>query len=170
MEKQRFFLSDVAAKYLTEELDAPPPGITKPGRGSFGWVVRELGLDDVSAFALGLGLAAAFDAGFGAVIAACLNDHSRIYPNLMLIQRFWDFPEEVLTLSDPMHFLFSFGLLRKSTAGGRGYAETFWEQPLAVPSMVARELLSLGPRLSRRARAARSRPNRNRVSSKRPEN
>lgn len=148
MEKQRFFLSDVAAKYLTAELGAAPPKIEKPRRGSFSWVVQELGLDDVSAFALGLGLAAAFDASFGAVIAACLNDHSRIYPNLMLIQRFWDFPEDVLTLADPMHSLFSFGLLRKSNAGNRSYAETFWEQPIAVPSMVARELLSIGGAVS----------------------
>ncbi len=141
-EKRDFFANDTAAKYLTEQLAAEPPVVKDGRQGSFSWVVNELALDEVSSFALGLGLAAAFDASFGPVIATCLNDHARIYPNLMLIQRLWDIPESVLTLSDPMHPLFSFGLLRRSSAAARQYAETFWEQPLAVPSMVARELLS----------------------------
>ncbi len=144
-EKQQFFADNVAARYLTEQLAAEPPKIKNPRRGSFSWVVNELALDDVSAFALGLGLASAFDGSFGAVIAACLNDHSRIYPNLMLIQRLWGFPEDVLSLADPMHAIFSFGLLRRSAVAVRQYAETFWEQPLSVPSMVARELLSASP-------------------------
>jgi adenylate kinase family enzyme len=144
-EKKKFFAEDVAAQYLTGKLLSarPEPNIRR--RGSFSWVVHELGLDDVAAFALGLGLAAAFDASFGAVIAACLNDHVRTYPNLMLVQRLWDSPEQALTLADPMHVIFSFGLLRRSAAAQQIYAETFWEQPLAVPSMVARELLSAQP-------------------------
>lgn len=141
-EKRKFFETDTAARYLAEQLAVEPPAARGSRRGSFSWVVDELALDDVSTFALGLGLAAAFDASFGPVIAACLNDHSRVYPNLMLIQRLWDVPDKVLALSDPMHPLFSFGLLRRSSAAARQYAETFWEQPLAVPSMVARELLS----------------------------
>lgn len=144
-EKLRFFAEDVAAKYLTEQIGHEPPTIKDSRRGSFSWVVNELGLDDISAFALGLGLASVFDASFGAVIAACLNDHSRIYPNLMLIQRLWDNPEDVLVLSDPMHPVFASGLLRKSSTAARQYSETFWEQPLAVPSMVARELLAEKP-------------------------
>ncbi len=141
-EKQHFFANDTAAKYLTEQLAAPPPGVKQHERGSFGWVLDELALDNVSAFMLALGLASAFDASFGAVIGACLNDPARIYPNLLLAQRLWDRPEEVLTLSDPMQPLFSFGLLRRASSAQRQYAETFWEQPLAVPSMVARALLS----------------------------
>ena len=144
-EKQLFFANNVAAKYLTDQLDEPPPRPQNLRRGSFNWVADELALDEVTAFALGLGLASAFDASFGAVIAACLNDHARIYPNLMLVQRLWDSPEDVLELSDPMHPVFSFGLLRRNTAAARQYAETFWEQPLVVPSMVARELLSARP-------------------------
>jgi hypothetical protein len=145
VEKQQFFFNDSAARYLTEKLASEQPACDSRRRGSFGWVVGELRLDDVSSFALGLGLAAAFDATFGAVIAACLNDHSRIYPNLMLIQRLWDPPEKVLDLCDPMHAIFSCGLLRRSAAAQGAYAETFWEQPLAVPSMVARQLLSADP-------------------------
>ena len=143
-EKQEFFASNVAAKYLTEQLAAPPPKQAKAARGSFGWVVRELALDDVSAFALALGLASAFDASSGAVIASCLNDPARIYPNLMLAQRLWERPEDVLTLADPMHAIFAFGLLRRASSSQRQYAETLWEQPLTVPSLVARALLGRG--------------------------
>lgn len=141
-EKQEFFSSDVAAKYLSEQLAIESPANNKPTRGSVGWVVRELELDDVSTFMLGLGLASAFDASFGAVIASCLNDNGRIYPNLLLGQRLWDRPEEVMRLSDPMHPLFSHGLITRSTAAQRHYPETLSEQPLTVPSLVARALLS----------------------------
>ena len=141
-EKQDFFSSDVAAKYLSEQLAIEPPANNKPTRGSFGWVVSELELDDVSKFMLGLGLASAFDASFGAVIGSCLNDSGRIYPNLLLAQRLWDNPEEVLRLSDPMHPLFSHGLVTRSAAAQRHYPETLSEQPLTVPSLVARALLS----------------------------
>lgn len=144
-EKQEFFANNVVAKYLTEQFRLPSPKDEIIVRGSFGWVVRELELDDVSAFTLALVLAAAFDASFGAVIGACLNDPSRIYPNLHLAQRLWERPEDVLTLSDPMHPLFSVGLLRRSTAAQRQYAENLWEQPLTVPSMVARALLAEAP-------------------------
>jgi hypothetical protein len=141
-EKQEFFASDTAAKYLTDLISADPPKTGKHERGSFGWVIQELALEPVSAFMLALGLASAYDASFGAVIGSCLNDPARIYPNLLLAQRLWDRPEEVLTLSDPMQPLFGFGLLRRAASVQRQYAETFWEQALTVPSMVARALLS----------------------------
>jgi hypothetical protein len=141
-EKQEFFSSDVAARYLSEQLAGEPPADNDPTRGSFGWVARELELDDVSRFTLGLGLASAFDASFGAVIGACLNDNGRIYPNLLLVQRLWDHPEEVMRLSDPMHPLFSHGLITRSAAAQRHYPETLFEQPHTVPSLVARALLS----------------------------
>jgi hypothetical protein len=140
-EKQHFFANDTAAKYLTEQIAATPPKAGKYERGSFGWVIRELALDDVAAFTLALGLASAFDASFGAVIGSCLNDPARIHPNLSLVQRLWDRPEVVLTLCDPMHPLFSFGLLRRTASAQRQYPELFWEQPLTVPPMVARAML-----------------------------
>jgi hypothetical protein len=141
-EKQDFFSNDVAARYLSEQLAVGQPADDKPTRGSFGWVARELELDHVSCFTLGLGLASAFDASFGAVIGSCLNDNGRIYPNLLLVQRLWDQPEEVMRLSDPMHPLFSHGLITRSAAAQRHYPETLFEQPLTVPSLVARALLS----------------------------
>lgn len=144
-EKQDFSAINPAAKYLSEQLALPRPKVKNAARGSFGWAVSELGLDDVSAFALALGLAAAFDASFGAVIAACLNDHARIYPNLMLVQRLWERPEEGLALADPMHPIFSYGLLRRAGASSRQYADNFWEQPFTVPPLVARTLLGSDP-------------------------
>ena len=144
VEKQEFFAADPAAKYLTEQLWSPPPEWGEASRGSFGWVVRELALDDVSAFALALGLAVAFDASFGAVIASVLNDPARVHPNLMLAQRLWECPEDVLALADPMHPLFAFGLLRRAPSSQRHFAESVLEQPLTVPSLVARALLGAG--------------------------
>lgn len=141
-EKQQFFADDVAAGYLSGKLQTARPATQLARRGSFGWLLRELDLDDVSAFTLGLCLAASFDASMGPVIGACLNDSLRIYPNLMLIQRLWDEPERVLELADPMHAVFRFGLLQHSTATRRVHAETLWEQALAVPPMVARALTS----------------------------
>ncbi|MFN0140320.1 MAG: ATP-binding protein [Pyrinomonadaceae bacterium] len=143
-EKQEFFVTNVSAKYLTEALSASPPTIKKPERGTFSWVVSEMDLDDVSRFTLAVGLASAFDASFGAVLASCLNDPARVYPNLMLIQRLWKIPEEVLSLADPMHPMFSTGLLRRASSAQRQYPETVWEQPFTVPSLVARKLLDLG--------------------------
>ncbi len=125
-EKQDFFSSDAAARYLSEQLAIGSPAESKSTRGSFGWVVRELELDSVSKFMLGLGLASAFDASFGAVIASCLNDNGRIYPSLLLAQRLWDRPEEVMRLSDPIHPLFSYGLIMRSTAVQRQYSETLF--------------------------------------------
>lgn len=142
-EKRRFFARHIAAKYLTEQLTIPPPRVDQSVRGSFGWVLDELSLDDVSAFTLAMGLASAFDASFGAVIASCLNDPSRIYPNLMLIQRLWDYPDEAQTLSDPMHPLFAMGLLRRVSSVQRPYADTLWEQPLSVPWLVARSMIDV---------------------------
>lgn len=141
-EKQRFWKEDVTAKYLTEQINAKPPSPKKNERGSFGWIINELKLDNVSALTLALGLTTAFDANMGNVIAACLNDASKIYPNLMLVQRLWDKPEDVLPLADPLHPLFGFGLLQTPSGASRFYSESLWEQPLTVPSLVARQLLS----------------------------
>jgi hypothetical protein len=145
-EKQEFFATDVAAKYLTEQIATDLPETKVPERGSFGWVVNELALDDVSTFVLALSLACSFDGSFGAVVASCLNDPNRIQPNLLLAQRLWDRPEEVLTLSDPMHPLFSYGLLTRGGTTQRNYPDTHFEQPVTVPSLVTSVLLSLGPR------------------------
>jgi hypothetical protein len=140
-EKQRFYLTDRTARYLTDQLDAQPPAQAPTERGSFAWVVGDLRLDDAAAFALALALTTAFDASMGSVVAACLNDQTRTQPNLALAQKLWDNPDEVLALADASHPLFRTGLVVRSLQHTHHYAETDWEAPLAVPSLVARQLL-----------------------------
>ncbi|MBV9959799.1 MAG: ATP-binding protein [Acidobacteria bacterium] len=83
----------------------------------------------------------AFDASMASVTAACLNDPNKNYPNLMLVQKLWDEPEQVLALADPTHPLYATGLVRQSAQAAPFYAEMLWEQPLTVPAPVAAALL-----------------------------
>lgn len=142
-EKQSFYMTDPAARYLTEELaySLPPDAKSHASQGSFGWVVRALELDDVSAFVLALALTVAFDASTGSVIAACLNEQAKIYPTLSLAQKLWDEPQDVLHLADPFHPLFRCGLIRYGTHNSHYQAGTGWEAPLTVPALVAGQLL-----------------------------
>jgi hypothetical protein len=139
-EKQRFYAKDPTARFLTEQLDGPPPN-AKGARGSFAWVVSELKLDEAASFALALALTTAFDASMGSVIAVCLNDQARTHPSLSLAQKIWDVPEEILALADPSHALFARGLVVRARAEYQRPAETDWEAPLTVPAVVARQLL-----------------------------
>jgi hypothetical protein len=147
VEKQNFYSSDSTAKYLSEQLNAMPPPATgeRVARGSFGWVLRELELDDVATFVLALSLVAALDGSMGSVIATCLNDQTRTQPNLALAQKLWDRPEELLSIADPFHPLFRYGLATHKNY--RGHPETVWEAPLVTPSLVARQLLSANAQL-----------------------
>ena len=142
LEKQEFYATDPTAKYLTEQLTAiPRPAASKESvRGSFGWVVSELKLDDVGTFVLALSLVAGFDGSMGSVIATCLNDQTRTQPNLALAQKLWDRPEELLSLADTFHPLFRYGLATHNFH--RSSAETIWDAPLVTPSLVVRQLLS----------------------------
>lgn len=142
LEKQDFYASDPTAKYLTEQLTAIPPPATQKGsvRGSFGWVVNELELDQLATFVLALSLVAGFDGSMGSVIATCLNDQTRTQPNLALAQKLWDRPEELLSIADTFHPLFRYGLATHNLH--RSAAETVWDAPLVTPSLVARQLLS----------------------------
>ncbi|HKC66423.1 MAG TPA: hypothetical protein VKB86_22460, partial [Pyrinomonadaceae bacterium] len=142
-EKQNFYLSDTTARYLTEQLNEKPPRAASKNsaRGSFGWVVKELELDEVSQFVLALTLTVAFDASMGSVVAATLNDQAKIYPTLALAQRLWDQPEDVLRISDPFHPLFRCGLIRHSNQGGHYWAETGWDALIMAPSPVTNQLL-----------------------------
>jgi ATP-dependent 26S proteasome regulatory subunit len=143
VEKQHFYVSDPTARYLTERLtsELPDTDSVDPPRGSFGWVVKELGLNDVSSFVLALALTTAFDGSMGSVIAACLNDQTRVQPNLALAQKLWDEPEEVVRVADPFHALFRYGLIQPSNKNQRYFSETDWDAPIVVPSPVAMQLL-----------------------------
>src|SRR5262245_47716296 len=75
-EKQDFYRTDPTARFLSDQLEHDPASAPRelPLRGSFGWIVSELELDDVTTFVLALSMSVAFDASMGSVIAACLND------------------------------------------------------------------------------------------------
>jgi hypothetical protein len=135
-EKQDFFLTDPTARYLTDQLNQEPSFVSDeaPARGSFGWVVNELALPNVASFILALSLSAAFDANMGSVIACCLNDQNKLLPTLALAQKLWDEPDAVLSVADPAHPLFRYGLIRYSS-------DTSWNAPITVPSLVALQLL-----------------------------
>jgi hypothetical protein len=140
-EKQAFFHSDVTAKYLTDQLMAEPPQFDRPPEpGSFGWVVKSLDLDQVSAFVLALGLMVAFDQAASEVIAACLNDPTATYPTLALAQKLWDHPEAILAIADLTHPLWCYGLL-KPVPGSPSGSIVDWHSPLTVPPLVANRLL-----------------------------
>uniref|UniRef100_UPI002148778D hypothetical protein n=1 Tax=Tahibacter caeni TaxID=1453545 RepID=UPI002148778D len=131
-DKRAFFERDVAARYLSERLAAAPPAGSD---GGFGRVVRVLELSDVECFVLGLALLAAVDGAAMHVIASCANDAARTLPTLALAQRLWDEPDALLRAFDPAHPLFRCGLLAIPDAGH------FWQAPLLVPPLVARELV-----------------------------
>ena len=141
-EKRNFYLTDPAARYLTEQLNTEfRRGNERAAQGSFGWVVESLGLDEMSAFGLALALAVAFDGSMGSVIAACLNDQTKIHPTLALAQKLWDQPEQVLRIADPFHPLFRYGLITFSGQGSHQAAEAGWDAPLTVHPLVAGLLL-----------------------------
>ena len=140
-EKRKFFHADTTACYLTEQLKEDPPGDRNSQQGSFGWAIDQLDLDDAAAFALGVGLVISFDSAAGNVIAACLNDPARTYPNLSLVQMLWDEPEEIFKLADLSHPLFRYGLLHRTGRISSQYPGGDWEDLILVPALVAGQLL-----------------------------
>jgi hypothetical protein len=135
--KQRFFESDATARYLTDRLLEDSPARTECVRGSFGWVLESLRLEDSACFTLALGLLSSFDSVSGTVISSCLNDSGRRHPNLALVQRLWDRPEEILPLAAPAHPLLRYGLIQKLN----GESGIEWEEPFSVLPAVAQQLL-----------------------------
>lgn len=143
--KRTFFATDVTARYLSEQLIAEfPEGKGEPTRGSFSWVVSTLKLDPVSTFTLALALSGCFDNAVGPVIAACLNDPSKTQPTLALAQKLWDQPEAVLSLADPSHPLWRYGLLQQIGYTGQPGLVIDWDSPLAMAPLVANQLLFAG--------------------------
>lgn len=142
-EKRVFFAEDVTARYLSECIAAPPPASGACARGSFGWLADTLALAPIDCFVLALALLPSVDSASGPVIAACHNDPLRTEPTLALAQRLWDAPDALLGCFDPAHALLRHGVL---LADGR--AQSAWQAALAVPPLVARELLFAGGELT----------------------
>jgi hypothetical protein len=141
--KQRFFSSDVTARYLNEQIGMKPPLIAANDnrRGSFAWVAGQLRLDAAAMFLLALALAPAFDASSGSVIAACLNDPAKTLPTLSLVQKLWDRPQEALLLADPFHPLFRSGLIKAGEQANASHSQTNWDTAITMTAIVANQLL-----------------------------
>lgn len=140
-DKVEFFSSDPTARYLTDQITVPVPSGSVSQQGSFGWVAEELGLDDIASCALALGLTNAFDNAAGTVMACCMNDPSKTYQSLALLQNLWEEPADVLSLADPMHPLFSYGLLLCINNQASDFPYINWDAPVSIPPLVARQLL-----------------------------
>ena len=144
-DKRAFFADDVTARYLSERIGTAPPTASASGdrRGSFSWVAARLQLRPVECFTLAVALLSVVDSAAGQVIACCLNDPSRTSPALALAQRLWDEPDELVHCFDPAHALLRHGLI----SIGSDASSHDWQSPLAVPSLVASELLFGSERL-----------------------
>jgi adenylate kinase family enzyme len=136
-EKQEFFSSDVTARYLSELIAAPAPRFeSRSRRGSFSWIVRELGLDDLACLAMGLVLSAGLDSAAGVIIGSCLNQPATIWPTLALMQKLWVHPGAVLDLADPGHPLLRYSLIHIPDS----FLPSDWNAPWMISPVVAREL------------------------------
>lgn len=146
--KLRFFSEDETASYLSSRVAAPEPedADRPPARGTFPWAIEELDLDAVARFVFALALAPAFDSALGSVIAACQNNTAATLPSLSLAQRLWDDPVEVLSVAEPGHPIFRRGLVRSGESGGFELT-TDWHAGLAVPGLIARQLLAASDEL-----------------------
>ena len=140
-EKIAFFESDPTAKYLTDQLQAAKPRVESNRRGTLPWVIETLGLDDTATFVLALGLAIAFDNAMESVVAASMNETAKVHPTLALAQKLWEQPEQVLSLVDPAHPLFRYGLLQQISHTAQASATIVWERPITVPALVVNQLL-----------------------------
>ncbi len=147
--KQRFFQTDVTAKYLSDLLEQKLPEVADHDnennlQGSMHWLADQLDLDDASILLLSLALACHLDAAVGNVVSLCLSDPSKTEATLGLAQKLWDKPEEILLLSDPGHTLFRFGLLENpmiNNINNSGGVSNAFDISLRVPPLVANHLI-----------------------------
>ncbi len=136
--KRAFFSADVAARYLSERIAAPPSAqLQLSRRGDWAWLAERCALTPAAQFVLACALAGRADASIGAVCAACQNDLSRPWPTLALAQRLWDAPLEIAACADASGALFRYGLV--NLQAGRDSLD--WQHALDMPSAVAHALL-----------------------------
>jgi hypothetical protein len=104
--RAQFFASDVAARYLSEQMLAVDP---VPGR--FEHLADRLGLTPAERFVWALGLLALVDGALGPVVALLEGHAQRSVPTLALAQVMWDEPSEILAALDPARPLRRSGLI-----------------------------------------------------------
>ncbi|MFW9918572.1 MAG: ATP-binding protein [Candidatus Thorarchaeota archaeon] len=140
-QKQDFFESDSTASHLTGLLEMRKPQIPEnPIQGSFSWLVQELQLNNVSSFLLALALLRTFDAASGAIIASCQNNQQKTFPTFALLQRLWDYPEEVTDLMLNSHPLARYGIIRIGKPASDDNS-SLYESTITIPFIIANQLL-----------------------------
>ena len=137
-QKNEFFNTDPAARYLSDEINRLTAPVTQIEHSRWAWMAGQLGLDDASQFVLALALASCVDAGLGPVISTCMNDLSRPFPTLALAQRLWDDPQQIVACADLNHAIYRFGLLECINNQGN---TNVWQQALSMPANVSQQLL-----------------------------
>ena len=137
-----FFERDETASHITEAIGQPAPPAPSPcARGTFPWLTTELGLMPAEIFATALVLMNSWDAAAAEVIGAAQGDARRSLPTLGLVQRLWDQPGALSSLTSLSHPLFRLGILRADANDAID-----WRTPLAMPSLVAQRLLAAADR------------------------
>ncbi len=140
--KKIFLEKDTTAHFLNSKLNMKIPKIINSSpQGSFSWVSKQLKLDKISCFTLALAVETIIDNTLGSVISSCLNDPDKHQPNLALIQKLWDNPNDVINLSDPAHPLFMYGLLQTQQPDNFNLENRF-NTPFYTSSAIASQLIS----------------------------
>ena len=134
-DKQRFYMSDIAASYLSERINSISQA-RKIDPCPWSAIQQRLNLDDAAQFVLALALLARIDPASAAIIGACHNDAQRTAPTLALAFRLFDCADDLLTI-DSAHALFHCGVL-----SFHGAADTAgWHQTYEVSSLIANALI-----------------------------
>jgi hypothetical protein len=141
-QRQEFFERDETARHLTEIISQdPPPATSSAARGTFLWLAGELKLAPAEIFATALLLVHSSDAAAAEVIGAAQGDARRSVPTLGLVQRLWDEPGALSSLTSLSHPLFRLGIFRADA-----HDAIDWRTPVTMPALAARRLLAAADR------------------------
>lgn len=129
--KQRFFSTEVTAKYLSERIRFVRD-TRETNHGPWSAIQTRLALGDAAQFALALGLLARFDPASAAIIGACHNDAQKTTPTLALALKLYDSGGELLAI-DSAHPLFRFGILGlQGSTDNPGWHHAYEVNPLVA--------------------------------------
>lgn len=110
--RAQFFTTDVAARFLSEHMEA-----TEPADGCFARLSDRAGLTSAERFVLAMGLLSLVDGAMSPVVALLEGDTQRSVPSLALAQTLWDTPLDVLAAADPARPLRRLGLIAADGLG-----------------------------------------------------
>lgn len=139
--RAQFFATDVAARFLSEQLHK-----IEPAAGRFATLSDRLGLTSAERFVWALGLLSHIDGALAPVVALLEGNPQRTEPSLALAQLLWDDPLEVLSAIDPARPLRRLGLIAADALGAPIAARLTLARLLAAdPSPQALGLRTIAP-------------------------